>query len=158
MEKVLLFFLQGIPEVTGTIALSLAFAGVPLRWGIITAVGTVLTIITYIIRLLPLTFGLHTVATALLLAFFIAKTTRISSVKSIIAAFMSFATLLMLELAINKLFFAVTKLDPQVVISNNFLWKLIGLPQAILMILFAVLVSKFKKPDGEAWKVEFPFF
>jgi len=156
VEKVLLFFLQGIPEITGIVALGLALLGVPLRWGIITVAGTVLTVIIFIIRNLPLSFGLHTVIAALLLAFFIAKTTRVSTAKSIIAAFVSFSILLVLELTINKIFFTVTKLDPQVVISNNLSWTLLGLPQAIIMILLAVIVSKVKKPDKRAWKFNSP--
>ena len=39
LEKTLLFLLQGIPELSGELALSLALAAVPLRWGIIVAAG-----------------------------------------------------------------------------------------------------------------------
>jgi len=158
IEKSLLFFLQGIPEVTGVVALSLAIAGVPLRWRLIAAAGTVLTIIIFIIRSLPLTFGLHTIAVILMVTLFITKTTRVTSANSFVAAMSSITVLMILELAINKLFFTITRLDPQAVISNNFLWKLLGLPQAVLMILLAVIVAKYKKHDKGAWKIELPFF
>ncbi|MCG9966660.1 hypothetical protein L9W92_01135 [Pelotomaculum terephthalicicum JT] len=154
MEKILLFFMQGIPEIMGVVAFGLALARVPLRWGIITVAGTALTIIIFIIRSLPLSsFGLHTVAATLLLALFIMKTTRTTQVNSFVAAFASFTTLVMLELVINKSFFFITKLDQQVFVSNYLLWRLVSLPQAILMILFAVIISKFKKPDKDAWKI-----
>ncbi|MDF9407921.1 hypothetical protein L7E55_06030 [Pelotomaculum isophthalicicum JI] len=154
MEKTLLFFMQGIPEIMGTVAFGLALAGVPLRWRIIAVAGTALTIIIFIIRSLPLnSFGLHSVAATLLLALFIIKATRTTQLNSFIAAFASFTTLAILELVINKSFFLITKLDQQVFLSDYLLWKLITLPQAILMILFAVIISKFKKPDKDAWEI-----
>jgi len=154
MEKILLFFMQGIPEIMGVVAFGLALARVPLRWGIIAVAGTSLTIIIFMIRSLPLSsFGLHTVAAALILALFIIKATRTTQLNSFIAAFASFTTLAMLELVINKSFISITNLDQQVFLSNYLLWKLITLPQAILMILFALIISKFKKPDKDAWKI-----
>jgi len=154
MEKTLLFFMQGIPEVMGEVAFGLALAGVPLRWRIIAVAGMALTVIIFIIRSLPLSsFGLHTVAAALLLALFIMKTTRTAQLNSFIAAFASVTTLVMLELVINKSFIFITKLDQQVFSSNDLLWRLVSLPQAFLMILSAVIISKLKKPDKDAWKI-----
>jgi len=153
MEKTLLFFMQGIPEIMGTVAFSLALAGAPLRWKIIAVAGTALTIIIFIIRSLPLSFGLHTVIATLLLALFIMKITRTTQLISFVAAFASFTTLVMLEFLINKLFFSITKLDPQAVILNDLLWSMLGLPQVVLMILAAVIISKFKKLDKDAWKI-----
>lgn len=153
MEKFLLFLMQGIPESMGYVALSLALAGVPLRWGRIMAAGTVLCVIFFIIRALPVTFGLHTVAGMLLLAIFITKTTSVPPSKSFIVVFASFATLALLELTLCELFFKITKLDFQTTISNYLLWKLVSLPQAVLLIIIAVLISKFKKPVQGAWKI-----
>ncbi|OPY58194.1 MAG: hypothetical protein A4E55_01089 [Pelotomaculum sp. PtaU1.Bin035] len=158
MVRTLLFFMQGIPELMGIIAFSLALVRVPLRWGIITCAGTAMTVIIFIIRSLPMAYGLHTVVATLLVALFIIKTTRSSLSKSLIVAIASICTLATIELAINYIFFAVTKLDQQAVISNDYLlWKLLGLPQDTLMILFAVIISKLKKPDKNAWKVALPF-
>jgi len=153
MEKILLFFMQGIPEVMGIVAFSLALARVPLRWGIIAAAGTALTVIIYVIRSLQITFGLHTVAGILLLAVFIKKTTRTTPTYSFVAAFASLTVLTIVELFIEKLFLFITKLDQQVFVSNYLLWKLVALPQAILMILFAVMISKYKAPDRDAWRI-----
>lgn len=152
MEKALLAFLQGVLETSGIVALSLALASVPLRWKLIGAAGTVLTLVVYAIRALPVAFGLHSIACVLLLVYFIAKTTRVSVVKSFIAVFTSFVTLALLELLTHEVFFALMNLDPQDVLSNYTLWKLLGLPQAVLLIILAIIVSKFKKPVQGAWK------
>ncbi|BAF59957.1 MAG: hypothetical protein HPY89_03125 [Pelotomaculum sp.] len=153
MVKALLFLLQGIPEMMGILAFSLAFAGVPLRWGVIAAVGTVLAVIIYIIRSLPLAFGLHTAAALLLVTIIIAKTTCVPPSKSFISVFASFSILVTLELIIHEFFFFLTKQDPQAVISNYLLWKLIGLPQAFLMIILALLIARLKTPVEGAWKI-----
>jgi len=153
MEKILLFFMQGIPEVMGIVAFSLALARVPLRWGIIALAGTSLTIIIYVIRSVQITFGIHTVAAIVLLAVFIIKTTRTSPINGFVAAFSSLTILTIVELFIEKLFLFITKLDQQVFVSNDLLWKLVALPQAILMILFAVIISKYIAADRDAWRI-----
>lgn len=153
MEKILLFFMQGIPEVTGIVAFGLALVRVPLRWGIVTATGTVLTVIIYVVRSVQITFGIHMVMVILLLAIFIIKTTQITAMNGFFAAIASFTTLATMEWVINKLFLFITKLDQQVFVSNELLWKLVGLPQAILMILFALIISKYKAPDRDAWRI-----
>lgn len=153
LEKTLLFLLQGIPELSGELALSLALAGVSLRWGIIVAAGTGLALLIYVIRLLPFTFGIHTVIGILIMILLIKIATRVKTTTCFIVVFATFATLAALEFFISELFFSVIKLDPQSVISNNLLWKLIGLPQAISMIIIALLVSKYKKPTEGMWKI-----
>jgi hypothetical protein len=151
--EILMFLVQGIPEMSGAVALSLALAGVPLRWRIIVPYGVVLVIIIYAIRALPVTFGLHTIAALLLMVVFIAKTTNVSPVKSVIFVTISMVTLSLLELFIHKLLFAMTKIELQVLMSNKVLWSLFGLPQAIILILLALLVSRFRKPVQGAWKI-----
>jgi len=154
MEKFLLFLLQGIPESSGVIALSLALLRVPLRWKHIIAAGTVFTLIIFAIRSLPFTFGIHTAVAIFLLVVAINKTTHTPVTKTFIAVLAGYVTVALLEIVISETFFAVTKLDPNTLITeNNPLWVLSGLPQAFLLIIFALIISKFKKPIGDAWKI-----
>jgi hypothetical protein len=153
MQEFGLFLLQGIPEMVGITGLSLAIAGIPLRWGRILLAGTLLAILIYLIRLLPVTFGLHTVAGLLLLLFFIIKTTNAPTSWVLISVFTSFAILAVLEIAVHEAFFYVTKLNPQEVIDNYPLWIELGLTQSALLIFLAFLVTRVKQPQKEAWKV-----
>lgn len=155
MEKLLLFLLQGIPESSGHIALSLALLGVPLRWKRIIAAGTVLALVFFTVRSLPFTFGIHTAVGIFILVIAINKATHMSITKIFIAVLVSFLILFLLELVIMEIFFTVTGLDPNTTIAenNNPLWVLSGLPQAFLLIIFALLVAKFKKPREDAWKI-----
>lgn len=154
MGKLLLFLIQGIPESSGIIALSLALLRVPLRWKRIILAGTVFALIIFAIRSLPFTFGIHTAAAIFLLVIAIARTTHITVTRSFIAVLASYVIIALLEIVISEIFFAVTKLDPYTVIAeNNLSWKLSGLPQAFILIFMALLVSKYKKPEEEAWKI-----
>ena len=153
MEATFLFFLQGIPELVGVVAFSLALAMVPLLWGRIIAAGTVLTVITYIIRSLQTTFGLHTVMILLLVAFFIRKTTFTTRVKSYTVAFASLITLVLLEIIIYKTFFIITNYNPNEIVSNIIKWKLSGMVQGITLIILAVSISRYKKPNMDAWRI-----
>jgi len=153
MIKFGLFLLQGIPEMVGTIGLSLALAGIPLRWGRILLTGTVLAMLIYLIRLLPIAFGLHSVAGLLLLTLFILQTTNIPPSRIFISVFASFTILTMLEIAVHEAFFFVTKLNSREVIDNYPLWIELGMPQAILLIVFAFLAARFKQSQEGAWKI-----
>ena len=153
MVAIVMFFLQGILEMTGVVAFCLASVRVPLLWGRIIAAGTLLTVLIYIIRSFQTIFGLHTLFLLLVQAFFIRKTTYTTQVKSYMAAFLGLVTLTLLELIICKLYFFLTKSNPNEVISNVILWKLVSLPQGILMIIFAEIISIYKKPNKDAWKI-----
>jgi len=155
MEKLLLFLMQGIPESSGYFALSLALLGVPLRWQRIVAAGTVLAIVFFTVRSLQITFGFHMAVGIFLIVISINKSTHIPLTRTFVAVLASFTTLILLELVSMKIFFAATHLDPNTTIAenSNVLWKLSGLPQAILLNIFALLVAKYKKPREDAWKI-----
>ncbi|WP_157862996.1 hypothetical protein [Desulfofarcimen acetoxidans] len=148
-----MILLQGILELTGVAAFSLAVVRVPLYWGRITALGILLFAVTYTIRILQTTFGLHTAILLFLLSLLIRKVTHTSPVQSFKGSFLSLITLTLLELVIYKIFVMMTKYDPDYIISNIILWKSLGLPQGILMIIFAIIISKYKKPYEGAWRI-----
>lgn len=138
---------------TGVVAFSLSLAGVPLLWGRITAAGAALTLIIYLIRSLPFTFGIHTVAGLLLLIVLIRKTTNVSISKCFIVVFVSAFFLAFLEFIFHEPLFRFFKISSEAVMSNDIIWAFLGFPQAITMIFSAVLISRFKEPDRDTWKI-----
>jgi hypothetical protein len=90
-----------------------------------------------------------------LVAIAIHKSTHTALTRTFIAVLVTFTTLFVLELLIMEAFFAITNLDPNTTIAenSNVLWKLSGLPQALLLNIFALLVARFKKPKEDAWKI-----
>lgn len=143
---IVLFFLLSIPESAGLIALSLALARVPLRWQTIIPTAIVMSIILYIIRSLPFTFGLHTVVMILLLVVFITKTTTVNPSKNFLAVFTSFAILAVLEHYFLNLFLGFMNIDLQVAMAEKVLWYALGIPHVVVILLLGLLVSRCLKP------------
>lgn len=155
MVKLLLFLMQGIPECSGQFALSLALLGVPLRWKRIIAAGTVLALVFFTVRALSFTFGIHTAVGIFLLVIAIKWATQMPVTKIFVAVLINFSILLLLEYVMMEILFAATGLDPNTTIAenSNVLWKLSGLPQALLLNILALLVARFIKPREDAWKI-----
>jgi len=152
MIQALLFYLQGIPEIAGIVACGLALARVKLRWGVILVVAGALAVVIYIIRSMPVTFGLHTVAAILLCTIFIARFTRVPPSLSFTVVFASSAIMAFLELTVYKLF-AYLHQDSSRLIANDYTWMWIGLPQAFIMIAIALAIAKYCKPQDGMWKI-----
>ncbi len=152
MNEVILL-LQGIPETIATLALSLAFAGISLRWLPIAIGGSIISIIGSTIKLLPFTLGLHTVAMLLMCVFFISKTTRTSPAKSFIVTISSVIILIFLENVFYLIFSSMTTVNLETANTDSLLWFLIGLPQAIIVFILSIVVSKIKKPVLNGWKI-----
>jgi hypothetical protein len=151
------FFLQGIPECMGVVAISLAYARVPLRWGYILIAAFVISTVSYIIRSLPLTFGFHLPVIMFLVVVFIIGLTKIPPSRSVIAVFLSLATLALLEYLISSTYFALSNLDPQDVIANERLWAIIGVVQATILNIIALLIARIIKPTEGTWRNELPW-
>ncbi|TYO96497.1 hypothetical protein [Desulfallas thermosapovorans] len=153
MLQTLLFFTQGIPECTGLLACTLALVRVEIRWKIVITTAVVFTGIIYIIRNLPVTFGLHTVVAILIYAVFISKATRVPPSISFMAVFITVAVLLFVEARISELFRALLSNEITIMLSAYSLWQLTGLPQGILLIAGAILISKYRKPVDDMWRI-----
>ncbi|HAG09863.1 MAG TPA: hypothetical protein DCK76_00305 [Desulfotomaculum sp.] len=153
-EEFLLFLAPGVPEVVGVIALSLALGAVPLRWGRIIPAGFMLAIISYVIRNLPgVPLFTHLIVELLVLVLIISKSTKVPLSKSFIIVFSSTALLAILEPVIVEIFIWGSGMSIEALSSNNLLWLFSGLLQAFLMILAAIITTKYIKPDREAWKL-----
>ncbi|KJS15055.1 MAG: hypothetical protein VR69_15080 [Peptococcaceae bacterium BRH_c4b] len=153
MLKFILFLMQSLPESSGMIAFSLALVRVKLRWGIILAAGLVSTLIIYFIRELPVAFGLHTVVSMLLMAVFISKATKVLPSRSFAAVFACFALLALLEAIMYEATARLLNREIKDIMSDYLLWRITGLPQALLMNIAAVLMSRYRKPMEGMWKI-----
>lgn len=153
MEKYLLILIQGTIEVSGLMALSLALAKAPVLWGRVIPVAILVTILIWLIRLLPVTFGLHMIVAMLIYIFFIVRTTHNTIPKAFVVVLASMTILAFLEMSINGIYFTLTKTTPEQVIANDLLWKLLGLPQGIILILLSLLVIRIIKPAQGMWKI-----
>ena len=151
--NIFFFFIQSIPESMGIIALSLALARAPLRWGHIFIGGLLLAVISYIIRALPVTFGLHLPVMIFVLFVLIVRLTNLTPSKTIVVVFTSFFALALLEYLVSGTFFAYTHMDPEQALANEKLWSALGVTQAVILNIIALVVARFLKPTEEgSWK------
>ncbi|TYO96496.1 hypothetical protein [Desulfallas thermosapovorans] len=153
MLQTLLFFAQGIPETAGVVACSLALARVKLRWGVILAFASALTMVIYVIRNMPVTFGLHTLAGILLSTLFIARFTRVPPFTSFIVVFAAYALLGLLELAVYELFGTLLNTEASLLMSNQHTRTLIGLPQGFILIAVAFITAKYRRAQEGMWRI-----
>lgn len=153
MLETLLFFMQGIPETIGLVSCCLALARVKLRWKVIIPFACIMTLVIYLLRSLPVIFGLHTIIGILFYALFITIATKIPPSLSFVVSFAGFALLALLEVLMNELFVDLLKMEVSQLISDTYAWMLIGLSQAIIMIAIALLVSKYRKPLEGMWNI-----
>jgi len=152
MVNNVLYFLQSVPEGIGIIALSLAYARVSLRWKTIIVGGILLSVLTFFIRSLPVTFGLHLVICIFVIFIIIVKMTNVPGPKAVIAVFASVVTLALLEYVVSELVFTFMNLDPVTATADEVFWTKVGIIQAILMIILALVVSRFYKPQPNGWR------
>ena len=146
MKETLLFFIQGIPEMTGVIALCFAIARVRINWVRTLAAGTAIAILSYTIQSLSFFFGFHTFLIMFLIMLYLTRVGQIPIVYSFFATSVSSLALVILEFSTNSIFFRLLNINPQDATANQFFWAIIGLPQALVIILLAIVVSNLFKP------------
>jgi hypothetical protein len=148
----LYYFLQSFPECAGVIALSLALARVPLRWGRILLGSAFISLICFGIRALPVTFGLHLPISIFIIFLLIIKLTKTVPSRAIISVFASFFALALLEYLVSTVFFALTHIDPNQALADESLWTMVGVIQDAVLIIIALVVPHFLKPNQGAWE------
>lgn len=152
MLKAILFLIAGIPEMMGALAMSLAFAGVPFRWGRIALVGSCASLIIFVLRDVYGLIGFHLLAGILLMSIFLIMTTRVSTSAGFLSVFISIAVVALVELAVQEPFMYFTGMQAEQVVQNQTIWALLGITQGFIMIFLAFIVRKLFKPRMDMWK------
>jgi len=152
VKETLLFFMQGIPEMTGVIALCFAIAKVQIKWIQTLLVGVGAAILSYTIQSLSFFFGFHTFIILFLVMLFVARVGQISIFKSFFVTSIVTIVLGMLEFSINSLYFWLSGDTPHDTVSNETFWAMLGMPQAIIMVFLAIIVSIIIKPDKKGFE------
>lgn len=147
------YFIQSVPECMGLIALSLAFAQVPLCWGRIFLGGVLLSLLTFGIRALPVNFGFHLPISILVIFLLIVKLTHVPPSRTIISVFASFFILVLLEMVVSYSYFAITHMTFQEAMADEAAWAIVGVSQAIILNIIALIVARFFKSTRRAWKI-----
>lgn len=136
------WLLQGIPESLAIVYLAIALAGQkPETWKIL-LLGIIDAVIIYLIRLLPLTFGVHSILQILVIAFLLHLFFKVSFGKSLFSALTVIITLAVTETVFFALFMSLIGLSFEELSKNIFLYIIGGWPQIILLFILALAVNR----------------
>ena len=141
--------LQGIPEQTAVVVLAFVIARIPLKWNKILLIGITLAIISYIVRLFPMLFGVHLFLLIILLFIALTWLGRGDLSLSLLASLLSFLALVIFEFVCLSLLMPVFGVTPETLFNNLVIRIAIGEPQTILLLLFAFLLNRFMQKRGE---------
>lgn len=136
---------QGIPETIAATTLAFVIANVELEWKKIIGLGCLFGLVTYFVRKLPITFGLHTIVLMVLFIITLSWLGRKSLVESIISTILTFLALVLVETVSTQVFFSLFNLSPNTVSKSSFLMIVSGLPAVIILFLLSIVITKIRK-------------
>jgi len=135
---------QGIPEDIGLAYLAFVIAKIPLIKKRIVLIGIIIAFTSYLLRLLPLTFGIHTVLIIgfqFILLMFIGKG---NFNNSIIASLVSVLCLIIIETVCLSLLMPLFGVTFEITNNNAFVRILITLPQVLVLFVLAWIIHKIR--------------
>ncbi|RNC29843.1 MAG: hypothetical protein AWM53_00061 [Candidatus Dichloromethanomonas elyunquensis] len=141
---ILALIFQGIPEQMAVAALAFVIANIPLVWKRIALIGTIVACSAYVLRLLPITFGIHTVLIMSLLFILLIVIGKGNINSSLIASLISFLSLIIAETISLSLLMPLLNVDLQSLTTDSTARIIIGLPQEVIIILLAFVIFKIK--------------
>lgn len=135
---------QGIPEQIAVVALAFVIAKIPLEWKKIVPIGAALAVSSYFLRLLPITFGVHTIIIMGLLFLLLFKFGRSNINASLIASMLSFLTLILVETLCVSILMPVFEITSEVLFTDTTVRILISWPQVLIMYFIAYIILKVR--------------
>jgi len=136
--------LQGIPEEIGIVTLAYAIAGVPFRWKELIPMGIILALTAYVLRLINLPFGTHTIALVVLVFIFLTMKSKKDVSVSLFASLVSYMFLIVFEFISINSFIVVLNIPAEAMFSDSISRILFTEPQVILLFITALLIRRKK--------------
>lgn len=139
----------GIPEYIALVALAFAIAKEKFDWKRIILLGLFLACTAYAIRLIPITFGVHTIFGIGLLIFFLNYLVQVDLTRSITSVLLTYIILTVAETVSRTVTLKLLHLSIDEVMRSEFLITVTGLPEVILLFLTAFIIKKTYLKDVE---------
>jgi len=138
------WLLQGIPENLAMASLLLSMAGKKLEISKIIKIGVPQAVIFYLVRSLPISFGLHTIIGIVTLAILLNLIAKIKFSKSLFFALLAHIALAIFETVVVGVFIQLSGQTYQDIYENFYLYILLGWPQVIFLFLSALWVNRWR--------------
>lgn len=149
---VLVLLFQGIPENIALVTLAFVIAEISIKWHRIILIGTVLAVCAYILRQLPIPFGIHMIVNLILLFIFLIRQGQGDLSLSLISTISSYLALIILETVCFSLLMPVFGVTPKTLSSNLSIWILIGETHVLVLFGLAFLFNKlYRKRRSIQW-------
>lgn len=134
------FFVRAIPEQFLFVLAIHAFSKIRIDLKKYLLSGMLAAIILYLIRLLPIQYGVHSLVSLIILIVIVSYINKIDIIKSIRSGIVSFILCFILE-GINVVFIQfVLKMDLNSIMNNHILKTITGLPS---LIVFGIVVIAY---------------
>ena len=137
--------IQGIPEQTAVVTLAFVIAKIPWKWNEVLPIGVVLAFCTYVIRLLPIPFGIHTILLLLILSVFLARLGKIDIGLSFFASLVTFLFLAIFEYSCMSLYMLFFGLTAEILLDDLVIRIVVGELHVILLFISAFLLKIYYK-------------
>jgi len=146
---ILQWIFQSIPECLALSSFAVVVSNHKLDLKMVLLIGLPQAIAVYLVRLLPITFGVHFIILIVVLAVNLNLQLKIKFGRSLLTALVALIILAAAEIAFITLILSVTGNTFEQVSQNNLLLIFYGLPQTIFLFLLAISVYRWKrKPDA----------
>ncbi len=145
---------QTFPESLALAALALAIVGSRLELKTILLIGLPYTVAVYLVRLLDLSFGVHTIILIFILAILVNFVLKVKFSWSLLVALFAMIILVVAETALLMLTLTITGVEFEQLTRDSILWILYGWPHIIGMLLLAFLINWWQIKRRIRTKVE----
>lgn len=135
------FLIQGIPESIAVIAFCFALLNLELQWPKIIKLGVALAAASFLVRILPLPFGVHTIILIFVIAGIVAYYGQTKLVLAFRTSIITAITMAMAEILCNEVFLRKLDLTIDQVYEKKLLWPLMGLPQVLLVLALGWIIK-----------------
>lgn len=154
----LVWLLQGIPECIAFSAVVCSLITGNLSWDIILKIGLLQAAIIYIVRLFPMTPGVHVILYITSLAFLVVVFCRVQLKKATITSAIIMVILIFFEMCYRYIIY-IFGLTPKMMMDRLMLRIIAGYPQVIFLFIMAYLVKvkgeRIRKILDKVTKTEF---
>ena len=140
--NLLQWLLQGIPECLAVVCLATVLARRKPEIGKIALMGVIDAVIIYFIRLLPLTFGVHTILQIFIVASLLYFFIKTPSGKSLFSALLVIVILTVYETVFFTLLLSLASISLEQLTKDILLYIISGWPQVILLFILALAINE----------------
>ncbi|HLV09984.1 MAG TPA: hypothetical protein VKY40_07240 [Halanaerobiales bacterium] len=128
---------QYIPEEIAVVFMILVFLKNEINYKLILGLAVLMGFLTYLIRLLPIAFGFHSILSLIVLSLLISIIVKVNKFHIFIAVLKTAIILLLIEIVTINFFLHITGYTIEQVNHNMYIRTLAVLPQTIILFLIA---------------------